>query len=87
MNHLRARRLMFTGIGIGTLVMAISFFNAQPLHFYVQLIIGTGLVIAGIFVGMKYVKCPYCNGPLLTGWINSPSECPHCGKKLDTVER
>lgn len=52
-------------------------------------LLGYALLLGGWALGVRYVVCPRCGGPLsrflrLPGDL--PGRCPHCGERIEPPE-
>lgn len=76
------RVLLLTGLGLLLLNALLGRILSEPV-FHKFLFLDTAIALAGIAIGGKYCRCPFCRKPLdLRSKL--PAYCPHCGKKLDS---
>ena len=48
----------------------------------VLLVVSLALIVAGLGVQIKFLRCPVCGESLYSRW-RWIEYCPHCGKKVD----
>ncbi len=48
----------------------------------VLLVVSLALIVAGLGVQIKFLRCPACGESLYSRW-RWIEYCPHCGKKVD----
>lgn len=78
LNYKNSRLVMFAGIMLGVLVMAIYSFIKTTAIF----VFGALIFIAAMIQPFIFYKCPYCK----RGWdyrMSLPDFCPHCGHEIE----
>ena len=83
MNHKDAgrfcNRTIITG---GVIIMVSPVFEvySEPVT-YIIMAVGLVIALAGVFVGLKYSRCPNCK-KYLDARLVKMDYCPKCGKEL-----
>ena len=85
-NGLRVSKIVFfSGIGVWLVGIIIGAITDALAVIMVSAVLCLGIMFGGIYLAIKWVRCPHCGGSLMLGGLipgSLPNYCPHCGEKL-----